>query len=199
GEQASLGLGLDHLRHGADTEIVAEADHRLEHHPIPRTVQDLPDVFAVELDIVDMQRMQILEGGEAGAEIVEAHLVAEAAQLLDHRVGNREVLDLGRFGDLEDEPAPQAAMRANHLLQARDEDLVLQRLGRDIDGYGNRAPGRTVLEMGDRPLADGEVHLVDQVHALGELDQLVRALVALEADQDLEMVRPAMLEIDDRL
>ena len=48
--------------------------------------------------------MQIAKRGGTGAEIVETDEVSGVAQSLDKGAGAIEIVDLGGFGDLEDQP-----------------------------------------------------------------------------------------------
>src|SRR3546814_3707199 len=60
-------------------------------------------------------------------------------------------------------------------------------------------PSLRLPEPLDDGFADGQVHLVDEMHALGELDHLVRALLAVEAHQHLVVMRLARAQVDHGL
>src|SRR3546814_5505508 len=141
------------------------------------------DVPPVELHPVDMQAVQVLERGEAGAEIVEADLMPEIPKLLQDTVRALDVLQLARFGDLEGEAAREPAVAPDEIQQGGHEDVVLQRLRRKIDRDDRIPPSLRLPEPLDDGFADGQVHLVDEMHALGELDHLVRALLAVRSEE----------------
>src|SRR3546814_19154176 len=61
---------------------------------------DVPDEGAVDLHHVDRQRLQMMEGGEARAEIVQRHLAAESPQRRDEPRGLVAVLHRRIHGDL---------------------------------------------------------------------------------------------------
>ena len=60
-----------------------------------------PHVRTVDLQVVHRQRLQVCEGREARAEIVEREAAAEVAELADEGGRAREVRDRGGLGDLE--------------------------------------------------------------------------------------------------
>ena len=61
----------------------------------------MTDELPVDLDEIDRQRLQIHEGREPGAEVIERELTAARLQLA-HEVGDAgEARHRGRLGDLE--------------------------------------------------------------------------------------------------
>src|SRR3546814_7336446 len=82
-QRAHLGLLLDHLRDRAYAQAAAHPDDRTDDDGIPAIAQHPADVAAVDLHIVDVERLKICERGRARAEIVETHLVAKTAEGAD--------------------------------------------------------------------------------------------------------------------
>src|SRR3546814_2098655 len=77
---------LDHFRDRGDAEVPAHARHGLEQRLAALVVDRVQHIGAVDLDHVDVKGGEVLEGGNAGAEIVEANDVSGLAQGLDHGV-----------------------------------------------------------------------------------------------------------------
>ena len=68
-------------------------------------VDEVLDELAVDLQVVERQVLEVVERGEAGAEVVERELAADLAQPLHERLRLGDVHDRRRLGDLEDELA----------------------------------------------------------------------------------------------
>ena len=79
------------------TDLVNGSDH----FAVNGIVQDLFDEAAVDLQEVDREVLQITEGRQAGAEVVERELAAQLFERLNEAVGLGETRNGGGFGDLE--------------------------------------------------------------------------------------------------
>jgi hypothetical protein len=61
------------------------------------------DEIAIDLEIVEGQRLEVVEGAEAGTEVVQGELAATGAQALGEGLGFLDVGDRRRLGHLEDQ------------------------------------------------------------------------------------------------
>ena len=61
------------------------------------------DELAVDLEVVEGQVLEVVEGAEAGAEVVEGEVAAQLGQALGELRGRGDVGDRGGLGDLEDQ------------------------------------------------------------------------------------------------
>src|SRR5258706_15123489 len=96
-------------------------------------MEDLAHEAAVDFEEIDREVLEVAEGGQAGAEIIERELAAEFLEGLDEAVGLREAGDRGGLGDLE---ADLAGINAAFLELVDDEGqelVVAQALPRKID------------------------------------------------------------------
>ena len=71
---------------------------------LSRAAWQLLDERAVDLDLVDGEVLQVRQRGVAGAEVVDRHADAEAAQALHLDRDGGQVGQQHRLGHLEDEP-----------------------------------------------------------------------------------------------
>ena len=86
--------------------------------------------LAVDLEEVHRQALQIGEGGEAGAEVVEDEAAAELLERQDELARAPQVRDRRRLGDLEAETARLDVPAADALQHEIQECWVAQRLAR---------------------------------------------------------------------
>ena len=95
------GAVFDVLGHGADAEILAQGDDAAHQRPVLFAVLHAHDEIAFDLEKVDWEALDIVEGRKARAEIVDRQLEAFAAQAADEALEQRHVLDGFALGDLE--------------------------------------------------------------------------------------------------
>ena len=76
--------------------------------------------------------LQVVEGPEAGAEVVEREAAAEPGEALHERARLREVGDRGGLGHLEDQPRGVDARVGQSLLHEQRQVGVAQRLGGEV-------------------------------------------------------------------
>ncbi len=117
--QVELVLGLDAFRRRADAQAVGELDDGPDDGPAIVTVDRFADEDLVDLDLVEGKAAQIVERGEAHAEIVEIDPDADRLKTPELREGRLVAAQQRGFGDLELEPA-SGEPRA---LQRRADDL----------------------------------------------------------------------------
>src|SRR3546814_7456785 len=95
---------------------------------------------------VDGECRQGMEGGEAGAEVVERHRAAERPERRDEARRLVDVLQRCRLGDLDDESGGDIAT----LLQARDQAAEPRPLGGGEAGDVDGQRGATIaLQLSD--------------------------------------------------
>src|SRR5882672_10628045 len=92
-----LGEFCDGLLAGQMADLVDRAHHL----PVDRVVQDLAHEAAVDLEEIDREVLEVTEGRQAGAEIIEREFAPQLLERLDEAVGLRETGDRGGLGDLE--------------------------------------------------------------------------------------------------
>src|SRR5437660_115108 len=168
-------FGLDALGNRRDAEGPADLDDRLDHAAIHRVVGDMTDELPVDLEEIDRQRLQIHEGRQPGAEVVQRELAAARFQLA-HEVGDAgEAGHRRRLGDLEAQGGGDRGV-AHALQDELDEGLLVEGRAREIDREQRRrllaqAPR---LQQLDRLLHDPPVDDRHDVIALGRRDELTR-------------------------
>ena len=79
-----------------------------------RGCAELAHQRAVQLDEVDGKAMQILQGGGAGAEIVEADFEAQLPHRLDRIVSGDDIGDFRRFRNFHQRRGASALFRASN-------------------------------------------------------------------------------------
>jgi hypothetical protein len=94
---------------------------------------DLADEGAVELDGVAGDRVQVAEGGVAGAEVVDEDLEALGAQLAELADGEFLARDEGAFGDFELEGAGRQAVAFDAGDDLVGEVHLHELAGREVD------------------------------------------------------------------
>ena len=125
------------------------------------------DEVAVDLEVVERQVLQVVEGGEAGAEVVEREAAAEPGQALREGAGLLHVGDRGGLGDLEHEAARIDAGERDLALHELRDRQVAHRLARDVDLEAHVVLGEQVDRLARHPLVD----LLDQAEALRGVDE----------------------------
>src|SRR5215218_6005504 len=86
---------LDRFGDGADAHDLADLVDRLDEGALDRVAQHVAHEAAVDLEEVDLEVLEVGEGGEAAAEIVEHEAEAELFQDADEVDGLGQVADGG--------------------------------------------------------------------------------------------------------
>src|SRR5690606_8962485 len=128
---------------GAGTRIAVDAAHQ----------------GAVYLDGIDGEAAQIVEGGGAGAEIVDTDLDPRAAQGAETAVGGGDVGQGCGLGHFDDEAAAVVRLGGRHLQQGFDIGVIGQRCAGDIDGDLEQT-GTRLAQAVDDLFGDGEVEVL---------------------------------------
>src|SRR5690606_37464174 len=86
-------------------QVAGQADDRFDDRHIGRVGVDVDDEVAVDFQHVGRQLFQVGEGGVAGAEVVQRHLHAEAAHLVDEAARVVQVVQRDALGNLQAQAA----------------------------------------------------------------------------------------------
>src|SRR5215472_3173590 len=188
---------LGELRDGLLAGEVPDLVDRAHHLAIDRIAQDLAHEAAVDLEVIDREVLEVAEGGEPGAEVIQRELAAELLQRLDEAVRLREARYRRGLGDLEADLGGIEPAAVELLDDERQELVIAEALPGEIDGalpqllalvrLGHE-PAEGVL---DHPAVDRRGDGV----ALGGGDEVIRrddaSGLVLEAQQQL-VVRTAL-------
>src|SRR6185312_17318036 len=174
-----------------DSEPLRHRDHRPDEMLGAALSRNGLDKGTIELDGIDLQAMEVAEGGEAGAEVINRNRDAERAQQLHLSMLCTVRIDHHTLGDLQFETAwrnrPGSKQRLDALGKAGPRDLDCG----DVDGHHDgrtfaAAPFRDLpAHFGNDPLADGD----DQTGRFGDMDEL----------GGLDLAQFGMIEADERL
>ena len=92
---------LDVLGDRRLAEPAGDLDDRLHGQLVGVAARHVADEGAVDLDQVEGDLLQVVEGAEAGAVVVDRDLAAELGQAVGEAGGRVVVVDPRRLGDLE--------------------------------------------------------------------------------------------------
>src|SRR5579859_1886504 len=156
--------------------------------------------LSVDLDVIDRQLLEVMERGNASAEIVEREADADLAHLLDELDRAVDIVDRFRFGDLETQLFAVEGGARYPILHKGLEIAVADRFARQIDrnhlGLGHQLAilGQEVDDIADHPFVDArhDAEAFGGGQEFAGIDQL--AVAVLEAQQDLA-AQPAALEL----
>ena len=98
-----MSLVADELGDRALAHAAGELDDGADHEPVGGVGGAVADELAVDLDEVEGQVLEVVEGAEARAEVVQGEAAAELAELLGEAARGGDVVDRGGLGDLEDQ------------------------------------------------------------------------------------------------
>ena len=166
-----------------------------------RPRRHLPHKGLVDLDLVEGEAAQVAERGIARPEIVQRRADAEVAELAENGHDALVVLQQRGFRDLQLQPARRQAGGLQRRADGLHDVAALELQGRQVHRHPDRVGPAHRLGTGaaQHPFADGH----DEAHLLGQGDELRRrdraALRVAPAQQGLEAVEPAVLQIEDRL
>ena len=124
---------LDAFGDDLAAERVGEADRRLDHQPVAAVVDDAFDEALVDLDLVRRDFLEIIEGRQAGAVIVDGDADAEIAQARDHLEPFAAAGQRRGLGQLERQMLRREAMPREERRQAQRESLVRQQARGKVD------------------------------------------------------------------
>ena len=91
------------------------------------------DEFAVDLDVVEREVFEVVEGAEAGAEVIEREAAAVVAEVLREGLGVGDVGDGGGFGDFEDQVGRIAGAGSQPIVDRLQERGVAEGFAGDVD------------------------------------------------------------------
>jgi len=194
----------DELGDRLGSEPVRQRHDRLDHELVGRRGAEVADELAVDLEVVEVEELEVGEGREPGAEVVDRQLAAEPPEPHGQSPGAVDVPNRGGLGDLEHQAAGGDLGLREQLGEMVGEPGVAHRPPGDVDAeHQVLAGGVAVVEALDCLLEHPVVDLPDQAGFLGiEQERGRRDEVAVavgEADQELEDGRTARDDRGDRL
>ena len=202
--QLERGLVADHLGDGALAEAARDVDHGLDDELVGEVRDAAAHELAVDLEVVEGEVLEVVERGEGGAEVVEREAAAEPGESVRELLRARDVGHRGRLGDLEDHLRRVDLVRAQLVLDQRQQLGVAGRAAGDVDLEGQPAAAAVLVgQHRDRAGDDPAVDRPDQVVALGggqeggRRDQLAERVA--QPQQQLELAGVAGREVHDRL
>ena len=141
---------LGHPHGGEDDLLVDGVGHQVAHEG------------AVDLQVVERETLQVLEGGQAGAEVVQRDAEALGLQVVHQSGGGRRVADGLAFGDLEDHLGGRNGVVGALLADEVGDGVVAHRGTGQVD----RALPRQCqcLGIGGQPLEGQADHAAVQRH-----------------------------------
>ena len=104
-ERLQGGLVLDELRYARDFQGLGDLRDGNDDGVVVLVVHHVAHETAIDLQVVHRQHLEIAEGAEAAAEIVERELAPHFLQFRHEAGGMRHVANGGGFGDLEGDQA----------------------------------------------------------------------------------------------
>ena len=104
GQEIQLFLGFHALRDHRHSEPVTKADHRANDRGGLRIAPEIHHKGAIDLDLVERERLEIAQRRIAAAEIVHGNAHAERLQPPQQREAAVEILDQHALGDFQFEP-----------------------------------------------------------------------------------------------
>ena len=114
-------------------EASGDADDGFDHELVDLSAGGVFDEFAVDLDVVEGEVFEVVEGSEAGAEVIEREAAAVVAEVLRERLGVGDVGDGGCLGDFEDEVCGVAVAGSQSVVDCVKEGWVAERFAGDVD------------------------------------------------------------------
>src|SRR5208283_766065 len=166
-------------------------DHRVAHEGFVYRLDEGP----VDLEVVDREVLEVAEGGEARAEIVEGEGKALVLEAPDEARGRGVVLDRGRLGYLEAEAGRLEGVAANLVEDYVDQGFVQEGRAGKIDGDDALrelgAPFGKGFVRGQRILDDPVIDKGHEIVALRGRYEIARAryrsVLVHEAEEDLRL------------
>jgi len=127
-----LGRVAHPFRHDRQIEIAREVDQRSHKELVIGIDRKINDERPVDFHQIDIERLQVPEGGISGAEIVDGDLTAELPERL-HKFGKLGCLMNGnRFGNFDNELFCQPAVRREMRGEGFAPEAVGGRAARNI-------------------------------------------------------------------
>ena len=133
GEEGELVDRLDALGDDRHFEAVAEIDHGADDRRRLRVAAEIHDEGAVDLDLVERERLEIAQRGVSAAEIIHGDAHAERLQPAQQRETAIKILDQHALGDFELEPAGRKAGLEQDGMHKPDHVAVHELRRRQID------------------------------------------------------------------
>src|SRR5699024_11089502 len=98
-QRVALGAAFDAFGDGLDAETVRQGDDRFGQRLVAAVAGQVVDERLVDLEVVDVEHLQVGQGGKAGAEIIDRDLGAGGVQGPEAVDDLLRVVDEDAFGD----------------------------------------------------------------------------------------------------
>src|SRR5450755_3760298 len=128
---------LDELGDRLGAQPAGDVDHGPDDEPVRRRPREPLDELAVDLDAVELEVLEVVEGREPGAEVIEREPAAQLTQIVSEITGAVDVRDRGGLGELEHQPPAGNRTCLEQAPQAPSDRAGVQGLARDVDGEGD--------------------------------------------------------------
>jgi hypothetical protein len=192
------------LGHRAHPQLPRHPDDGGDQRPVDGVGVGLPHELPRDLDGREGQVLEVGEGSEARAEVVEGEAAACAGHLPSEAARGVQAADRGGLGDLQAEPL---GLDLGHLELLEDPAAqlgILQRARRDVHLEAEALRARPRRGQGrDRPLHHPPIDPQHQVGALRDGQELRGPQCGLgsvaQADEQLVTADAARCQVDDRL
>src|SRR5690606_3088897 len=116
-----------------EVERAGELDHRGNHRLIDRVRVEIADEAAVDLQVIERQILQIAEGRESAAEIIERELAAHAVQHADEALRVLDIRDHRVLRHFEAELIRRHTGATENVDDELQELWIAERLARQVD------------------------------------------------------------------
>ena len=126
-------LVADELGDRALAHAPRELDDGADHQAVGGVGGAVAHELAVDLDEVEGQVLEVVEGAEARPEVVQREAAAELAELLGEGARRGDVVDRGGLGDLEDQLRRVDRGEAQLAADVLGELGIAQRVAGDVD------------------------------------------------------------------
>ncbi|MCY1409390.1 hypothetical protein D9M71_247390 [compost metagenome] len=175
-EYRQVTFGLDALGDGLDAQVAGQAEDGLHYLQAFRALVELGHEGAVDLQHIQVEAVQVAEGGIAGTEVVDADAHAQVVELLEHRGGSLGIGHGHAFGDLQAHALRTDAGFCNDAADLLHQVMLGELPGRQVDAHGQgRGAGMFAVPAShvaagfvQYPEAEGQ----DQAGVLGHLDEV---------------------------
>ena len=181
--------------------------HRRDHRDVDFVAPHVANEGTVDLQVVDLQVLQVTEGREADAEVVEREATAVAAEPLDEALGIGQAVDGRALGDFEYQLVARDVPASELFFHEPEEGATVHGLAGQVHREGADFLER--LRMAADPVEHLAYHpLVEFARALESLqrrdefaDGELPLLTVVCAEQNLVVRRltRARRQRDDRL
>ena len=194
----------DELRDRRLAQLRREINYRLDHGLVCDIRGEIADEVAVDLQKLQREVLEVIEGAEPRSEVVEGEPAAHGGELRGELPGLVHVEDRGGLGHLEDQARGVDHHVAELLPDGARQALIAERAAREVHFQAEVSADLPLrLDQADRLPDDPEVDLLDHPGSLGSGEKRVRrqefAVRALHPQEQLVLGDLVGSQAEDRL